>query len=47
MMFRVKVKVTGRAGSVDLMAWDAAWHMWANSDIYPFVGVTAKWEWVD
>jgi hypothetical protein len=47
MKFKVKVKLTGRKGSVDLMAWDSAWHMWANSDVYPFMGVTATWEWVN
>lgn len=46
MTYRVKVKVTGRKGSVDLMAWDSAWRL-MNSDVFPFTGVTAQWEWMN
>jgi hypothetical protein len=46
MKFKVKVKLTGRKGSVDLMAWDSAWRL-ANSNAFPFAGVTATWEWVN
>ena len=44
MKYRVKVKITGRAGSFHAFAWDVAWRM-VDSNAFPFGGVTATWAW--
>ncbi len=46
MIYRVKVKVTGRKGAVHAWAWDVAWRL-AHTDAYPFSGVRAQWVWAD
>jgi hypothetical protein len=42
MRYRVKVKVTGRKGVDDLMAWDRVWRL-VNGRSSPFHGITMRW----